>query len=170
MSSFSVRRWVVLAIAGVVPVAGCEVNSAGLGNADLSDGGTSLAAGPHSGGASLASAPDGPRASPAPTLKPGVAPSIFLPQPGGGYHPTAAELATSGKECASDADCATSGGQVVFHCSTPYFGHAQCQGAFPPGEKVLPGATPSCAYYDCPADYECATDAKSHSVTCLYAQ
>src|SRR5512138_1910237 len=69
-------------------------------------------------------------ASVAPILRPGVDPALFLPHLVTGYHPTAEELATSGKSCSSDADCATSGGQVVFHCSTPYYGQAQCQGVF----------------------------------------
>ena len=170
MSSFSIRQWAVLAIAGFVSLAGCGVNSAGLGSSDPPDGGTSLDPGKQSVGAFLASSPDAARVSPAPTLKPGVDPSIFLPKPVGGYHPTAEETMTSGKACASDADCATGGGQVVFHCSTPYLGHAQCQGTFPLGDQVVPGVSPSCAYYDCPAGYDCATDTMSHSVTCFYAQ
>ncbi len=115
-------------------------------------------------------APDAARASVAPTLKAGVDPAIFLPTVVAGYHPTAEELATSGKSCASDADCKTSGGQVVFHCSTPYYGQAQCQGAFPPGDQVVPGVTPSCAYYDCPADYECEAEPSTHAVACLQSQ
>ena len=105
-----------------------------------------------------------------PILKPGVDPSIFLPVVVAGYHPTAEELATTGKACSSDADCATSGGQVVFHCSTPYYGQAQCQGAFPPGDQIVPGVAPSCAYYECPAGYQCETEVETHSVTCLAGQ
>jgi hypothetical protein len=112
----------------------------------------------------------GARASVAPTLKVGVDPSIFLPRLVQGYHPTAEELATSGKACATDGDCATSGGQVVFHCSTPYYGQAQCQGVFPAGDQVEPGVAPSCIYYDCPAGYECETEIESASVTCLEDQ
>jgi hypothetical protein len=115
-------------------------------------------------------ATDAGTASVPPILKPGVDPSIFLPVVVAGYHPTAEELATSGKACSSDADCATSGGQVVFHCSTPYYGQAQCQGVFPPGDQVLPGTTPSCVYYDCPAGYQCETELETHSVTCLANQ
>jgi len=166
MNGFSVGRRVVLVMVGLVPLAGCEVNSTGL----ASDGGVGHEAGVPSTGAPSASSPDAARATPAPAFKPGVDPAIFLPQLVIGYQPTAQELATSGKACVSDADCATTGGLVVFHCSTPYYGHAQCQGAFPPGDKVVPGVAPSCAYYDCPAGYQCATDAKSHSVTCLSAQ
>lgn len=104
----------------------------------------------------------------APTLKPGVDPSIFLPTVIAGYHPTAAELAIEGKACAVDADCANPGGRVVFSCSTPYYGQAQCQGDFPPGDQVEPpAAQPSCAYYDCPTGYQCETEAESASVTCL---
>lgn len=112
----------------------------------------------------------GVRASVAPLLKAGVDPAIFLPKLVAGYHPTAAELAISGQSCASDADCVAGDGQVVFHCSTPYYGQAQCQGAFPPGDQIQPGVTPSCVYYDCPADYECEAEAESHSVTCLISQ
>ncbi len=166
MNGFSVGRRVVLVMVGLVPLAGCEVNSTGL----ASDGGVGHEAGVPSTGAPSASSPDAARATPAPAFKPGVDPAIFLPQLVIGYQPTAQELATSGKACVSDADCATTGGLVVFHCSTPYYGHAQCQGAFPPGDKVVPGVAPSCAYYDCPAGYQCATDAKSHSVTCLSAR
>ena len=109
-------------------------------------------------------------ASVAPLLKAGVDPAIFLPTLVVGYHPTAEELATSGHSCATDADCATTDGVVVFHCSTPYYGQAQCQGQFPPGDQVEPGVTPSCLYYECPAGYECESEAESSSVTCLAAQ
>ncbi len=111
----------------------------------------------------------GVRASVAPTLKVGVDPTSFLPRLVVGYHPTAEEVATSGKVCSTDADCATTG-QVVFHCSTPYYGQAQCQGVFPPGDQVEPGVAPSCVYYDCPADSECETEPESRSVTCLASQ
>jgi len=108
-------------------------------------------------------------ASSAPILKAGVDPAIFLPTVVAGYHPTQEELAASGRACVGDTDCAT-GGQVVFHCSTPYYGQAQCQGTFPPGDQVVPGTSPSCAYYDCPTGFECETEAESHSVTCLADQ
>jgi hypothetical protein len=110
------------------------------------------------------------RFSVAPTLRAGIDPSIFLPTLVVGYHPTAEELATSGKACSGEADCATSGGQVVFHCSTPYYGQAQCQGVFPAGDQVQPGVTPSCAYYECPTGFECEAGAETHSVTCLEDQ
>ena len=164
MNWFSVKLRVLGAMVALLPLPGCEVNSTGL----ATDGGASHEAGmPSTGSASL---PDAARATPAPALKSGVDPSIFLPKLVAGYSPTAQELATSGKACASDADCATTGGLIVFHCSTLYDGHAQCQGAFPSGDKVVAGVAPSCAYYDCPAAYQCETDAKSHSVTCLSAQ
>ncbi len=106
-------------------------------------------------------------ASVAPILRAGVDPALFLPRLVAGYHPTAEELATSGKACTSDADCATTGGQVVFHCSTPYYGQAQCQGVFPPGDQVIPGEAPSCVYYECPAGYECEAEAESRSIACI---
>jgi hypothetical protein len=56
---------------------------------------------------------------------------------------------------------------VVFRCSRPYYGQAQCQGAFPPGDQVVPGVTPSCVYYDCPTDFECEAEPESHSVACI---
>lgn len=169
MNPSSVRLWVGFAIVVLVAAAGCEFNSAGLDNGGAADGSAGLDGSRPFGGTSLAYSADAGRVSPAPALKPGVDPAMFLPLVAG-YNPSAEELATSGKGCASDADCATSSGQIVFRCSTPYYGHAQCQGTFPPGEKVTPGVVPSCAYYDCPAGYECATDATSLSVTCLPVQ
>ena len=163
------RRWVVLAMVDLVAVAGCAVDTAGLVSDDSSNDGGSLDDGLRSISADLASSLNTAQVALPPTLKAGVDPSIFLPVSAVGYHPTAGEAATSGQACASDVDCATSDGQVVFHCSLPYYGHAQCQGAFPLGYPVTPGVTPSCAYYDCPAAYQCEADARSHSLACLYA-
>jgi hypothetical protein len=120
--------------------------------------------------AAVAGGDAGVRASVPPILVTGVDPAIFLPTLVQGYHPTPQELATSGKSCASESDCASSG-QVVFHCSTPYYGQAQCQGAFPPGDQIIPPiATTSCVYYTCPAGYECEAEAETHSVSCIEDQ
>jgi hypothetical protein len=108
--------------------------------------------------------------STAPTLKPGVDSAIFLPVLVAGYHPNAEELATAGKACSSAADCATGEGQVVFHCSAPNHGQAQCQGVFPAGDSVVPGVAPSCAYYDCDSGYACNANAETHSVACVSAR
>jgi hypothetical protein len=155
-----------LVVAVMVSVAGCGTNPDGLNLNGSPDSGMADV----SRDAKIAPSPDATGASLPPTLKPGVDTSIFLPKIVAGYHPTPEELATSGKACSSDADCATSGGQVVFRCSTPYYGQAQCQGSFPPGDQTVPGMTPSCAHYNCPAGYECEAEAESHSVTCLQGQ
>ena len=151
-------------------VIGCGANTTDPINAGSPDGATSTDFSAPLTDSSTVSSIDGGRASVPPILKAGVDPSIFLPTLVLGYHPTAEELATSSKACSTAADCATSGGQVVFHCSVPYYGQAQCQGVFPAGDQVVAGTLPSCVYYDCPVGYQCETELESHSVTCLAGQ
>jgi hypothetical protein len=179
MNASPIQRSIVPSLLASVLLAGCGATSTRLGPDNALDaGGPGLdvnASSPDSASVSSpdttpTSLPDATVASVPPILNSGVDPSIFLPQLVVGYHPTPEELATSGRACASDADCATSGGQVVFHCSTPYYGQAQCQGTFPPGDQVVPGVTPSCAYYSCPVGYECGAEPQTHSVTCVQSQ
>jgi len=173
MKAFSMELSTI--ITGLVcgSLAACVSDSSGLGGGNAPDGGagsnaTTLSVLPSDSTPTTAS--DAGSVSVPPILKAGVDPTIFLPVLVAGYHPTAEELATSGKACTSDADCATSGGQVVFHCSTPYYGQAQCQGVFPPGDQIVAGVAPSCVYYECPAGYQCETELETHSVTCLAGQ
>jgi hypothetical protein len=173
MKTFSIEQSAVITVLVFGSLAACGSNSSGLGVGDAPDGG----AGANTSAPNVpptdptpTTVPDAGGASVPPILKPGVDPTIFLPVLVTGYHPTAEELATSGKACSSVADCATGGGQVVFHCSTPYYGQAQCQGVFPPGDQILPGVAPSCVYYECPAGYQCETELETHSVTCLAGQ
>jgi hypothetical protein len=174
MRTSSIDQFTMVALLVFGSLSACGSDSTGLSENDLPDGGVGVdTAGPiyvlpNDPTSTVAS--DAGGVSVPPILKAGVDPTIFLPVLVAGYHPTAEELATSGKACSSDADCATSGGQVVFHCSTPYYGQAQCQGVFPPGDQILPGVAPSCVYYECPSGYQCETEVETHSVTCLAGQ
>jgi hypothetical protein len=174
MKSSPIKQSVVVAVFICGSLVACGSDPTGLGDNSVPDGGTGV---DPTASTSIppvdqpsAAAPDGGVASVPPILKAGVDPTIFLPVLVAGYHPTPEELATSGKACSSDADCSTSGGQVLFHCSTPYYGQAQCQGVFPPGDQIVPGVAPSCVYYECPSGYQCETEVETHSVTCLAGQ
>jgi hypothetical protein len=170
MKTSPTRQSITIALLASSALAACSTDSAGLTSNPAPDGSAALDVIAVSASLPPGSVSDAGRASVTPILRVGVDPSIFLPVVVAGYHPTAEELATSGKACSSLADCATSGGQVVFHCSTPYYGQAQCQGVFPAGDQTVPGVAPSCAYYECPAGYQCETEAETHSVTCLAGQ